>query len=73
MKVCIEFDCNNSAFDGDGFCFELKSILQQAVQKIIAQSNRSPCLCAWPESADKLLDTNGNTVGTVILEKNHEA
>lgn len=66
MKVTIEVEMNNDAFD-DGFngLRELHRLLNLAVEKVGDQMSRSPSLCNHPESADKLLDKNGNTVGTV--------
>lgn len=64
MKITIELETDNAAFEDD-FRFELKQILNQAFSKILSQKKRKPCKCTAPESIDKLLDTNGNTVGSV--------
>ncbi len=75
MKVTIEFDCSNAAFSGedfsdDLFLEEVSHILAQADWKIRSQFYRPPAsVCTAPESADKLIDSNGNTVGTVILKR----
>lgn len=65
MKVTIEFTTDNDAFEED-LLGETKRILTQALRKIEAQLEREPgCVCTHPESTDKLLDSNGNTVGSV--------
>lgn len=75
MKVIIEFECDNDAFVGDDdweqdlidtFYTEVGNVLEQAREKIVEQRRREDgCVCTALESADKLLDSNGNTVGTV--------
>jgi hypothetical protein len=67
MKIRIEFDCDNAAFEFD-FAGEVNAILRKAYRNIMDQSRRPKALCTHPEAADVLLDTNGNTVGTVVLE-----
>jgi hypothetical protein len=64
MKILIEIDCENAAFWPDPF-EEIYRLLEQAKTKVRIQADRPECLCDAPESADKLLDYNGNTVGTV--------
>ena len=65
MKVIIEFDCGNAAFSDD-FYAEMSRILAQAKGKVMHQLDRAPgCVCTAPEAGDKLLDSNGNTAGTV--------
>jgi hypothetical protein len=67
MKVKIAFDCNNAEFDYQLFD-EIDNVLAQAFRKIKEQASRkSGCICNHPESADILLDSNGNTIGTVEL------
>ena len=68
MKIVIELETDNAAFEDD-FRFELKQTLNQAFNKILSQRKRKPgCICKAPESIDKLLDTNGNTVGSVRVQ-----
>lgn len=52
MKVEIEINCDNSAFDGDNFTFEVKRILSEV--------SKADYLCGKP-----LFDINGNRVGKV--------
>jgi rubredoxin len=67
-KVTIEVTLAGSAFDRQPM-IELEHILLRAVGKVEEQlARRGGTVCAAPESADKLLDTNGNTVGTVRVE-----
>ena len=69
MKVRIEFDTDNAAFE-DGFGYELAKVLGQASDKVIRQMSRCDgCVCDAPERDDVLLDSNGNTVGTVRIEQ----
>jgi hypothetical protein len=69
MKITIEFETDNAAFEGELFGGELKKVLNQARLKVLRQRHRPPALCEHLESMDKLLDTNGNTVGTVEVKK----
>jgi hypothetical protein len=66
MKIIIEFECDNAAFEGWLFQREVLRILLDAHRKIGEQlSRKEGCVCTALESADKLLDSNGNTVGSV--------
>ena len=68
MKLFIEIEMNNAAFDGDPLP-EVVRLLEQAVGKVAMQLVRPEAtVCDAPESTDKLLDINGNTVGSVRLE-----
>ena len=69
MKISIVFSTDNAAFKDCGFMTECCKILDQAMDKIKAQRKRQRCLCTALESADKLLDTNGNTVGTLTIKE----
>lgn len=70
MKVVIEIEMTNSAFDdGYGGLKELHRLLELAVQKVGQQLGRPMSICDAPEAADKLLDFNGNTVGSVVVER----
>lgn len=68
MKVKIEFEVGNAAFEDD-FHGELLLVLRQATAKVVQQLYRTECSCTTPEAADILLDSNGNRIGTVALEK----
>ena len=59
MKVSIEFDCDNDAFQGRMLQGEVLKILYQAQKKIGEMYPK--------DGAAKLLDSNGNTVGKVVL------
>jgi len=72
MRINIEFDADNAAFEGHHFYPEIRRIFDQAIKKIHAQRLRPPCSCTAPESVDKLLDTNGNTVGWVRVSGHEE-
>jgi hypothetical protein len=67
MRVQIEFSCKNAAFDN--FEDEVNRVLQQALRKVMLQKDRPDALCDHPESLDVLLDINGNTIGSVKLDK----
>lgn len=69
MHIFIEFHTDNAAFEDDGRAYITDAIMQ-SVLKIEAQMRRPEgCTCTAPEAADKLLDTNGNTIGSVRLER----
>jgi hypothetical protein len=67
VKVYIEFDTDNACFE-DNFEGSLMHVLTEAALKIPQQMIREPSLCKHPESADILMDINGNTIGCVRLE-----
>jgi hypothetical protein len=64
MKVIIEIECDNAAFEDD-FYKEFKRILRAVPEKVAAQAHRKHSICNAPEIADVLIDINGNTVGSV--------
>jgi hypothetical protein len=65
MKILVEIDCEGAALHDDPEN-ELPRILNTIPQKIWEQLERDGrCICEALESSDKLLDINGNTVGTV--------
>jgi hypothetical protein len=65
MKIKIEINCDDAALH-DNLEVELPRILTTALGKVYAQLERDGrCICEALESDDKLLDINGNTVGTV--------
>jgi hypothetical protein len=69
MKMVIEINCDGAALHDD-ITGELPRILLNATGKIYEQLDRDGrCICEAPEAADKLLDSNGNTVGTVKVIK----
>ena len=69
MKVVITVNCDTAAFDRSGDpSVELSRILAGCVKKFRAQLAREPgCVCDAPEANDKLLDLNGNTVGSITV------
>jgi tetrahydromethanopterin S-methyltransferase subunit G len=67
MKVKIEFNMDNAAFD-DALEEELSYVFRQAQQKILKQLKRAPVLCDHPESDDVIQDSNGNTVGSIKVD-----
>lgn len=68
MNLTIKIDLDNAAFEDD-MIGELAQVLRSCVGKTIAQLERPDSLCDHPEAADKLLDSNGNTVGSIRLRK----
>lgn len=60
MKVTIEFDTGNAAFEDD-WEGEVAFVLAQAREKLIALGPE--------EGGRKLYDSNGNKVGTVKVEE----
>lgn len=70
MKIKIEFNADNAAFEGDLFPTELAQVLHDSGLKIINQLTREDgCVCEHPECDDKILDSNGNTIGIIVVEK----
>jgi hypothetical protein len=67
MKILIEINCDDAALH-DNLHGELARIMYGIPDKVCAQLERSGrCICEALESSDKLIDINGNTVGTVRL------
>lgn len=67
--IRIEIDCKDAALHDDIY-EELKRILATIPDKIVEQLERDGrCICIALESADKLFDINGNTVGTVEITR----
>jgi hypothetical protein len=75
MKIRIEIDCGNAALqDDDGVDeVELHRILCTVPPKVNKQLERDDeCVCDAPEVADKLMDINGNTVGTLeVIDRDY--
>ena len=68
MKIRITIDCSNAAFNDEPMP-EIERILRTVTRKLASQLGRdSGCICTTPESADKLLDSNGNTVGSLVID-----
>ena len=70
MKIKLIFNTRNSAFEDD-IESEVRIIFKQAADKAIHQINNPPSellLCKAPELNDKLLDSNGNTVGIIKVK-----
>ena len=69
MKILIEINCLHSALH-DNLIGELTRILGTVPEKVAKQLERDGrCICEALEGADKLRDINGNTVGTVFIER----
>jgi len=69
MKLTIEIGMDNTAFQDDP-TLELSRIMDTVAGKVSRQLQREDgCICVALEIDDKLLDTNGNTVGFVRLDK----
>lgn len=66
-KLTIQIELKNASFEDDP-APEIKRILSSAIGKVRRQLDRAESLCKAPEADDKLLDINGNTVGTIKLE-----
>lgn len=65
MDILIKINCDDDALHSN-LKGELKRILSTVPDKICSQLERDGrCVCEALESTDKLLDINGNTVGTV--------
>ena len=65
MEISIRIKTDNAAFD-ERPEDEIERILGTVAGKVRAQMERDPqTICDAPEVDDKLLDINGNTVGSV--------
>ena len=62
MKIVIEFDTNNAAFE-DNFLMEVTKAVQQAKAAIIDSENNT-------EIRRPIKDTNGNRIGVVNISSN---
>lgn len=62
MKITIEFDTDNAAFE-DNFLMSVTKTLQQAKEAIIDSENTTGI-------RRPLKDTNGNRIGVVNIENN---
>ncbi len=71
MRITVVFETDNSAFDGADFYPEVRRVFKQARKKVQQLRERRPVLCSAPEAADLLKDSNGNTVGTVKIEREY--
>jgi hypothetical protein len=69
VKVHIEFNMDSAASQDDP-SDALGFIFAQAQRKIHEQlARKGGTICTAPEAGDKLLDPNGNTVGTIQVIK----
>jgi hypothetical protein len=67
MRVQIEIDTSNDAFEEDpyGEFVRIMDTVSAKVHRILA---RAPgCICTAPEVDDKIMDLNGNTVGSITI------
>jgi len=62
MKIVIEFDTNNAAFE-DNFLMEVTKAIQQAKAAIIDSENNT-------QIRRPIKDTNGNRIGVVDISSN---
>jgi len=62
MKIVIEFDTNNAAFE-DNFLMEVTKAIQQAKAAIIDSENNT-------QIRRPIKDTNGNRIGVVNISSN---
>ena len=62
MKIQIEFDTNNAAFE-DNFLMEVTKAIQQAKSAIIDSENNTGI-------RRPIKDTNGNRIGVVSIGNN---
>jgi hypothetical protein len=62
MKIVIEFDTNNAAFE-DNFLMEVTKAIQQAKSAIIDSENNTGI-------RRTIKDTNGNRIGVVDISSN---
>lgn len=69
MRVKLEFNMDSHAFEDEDLDVALAFMFRQARRKIIEQLARPAALCTAPESADKLLDVNGNTIGSIQVDQ----
>ena len=69
MHIKIELDTDNDAFKHGQLYHELRRLFESCLGKIKRQRRRAPALCDAPEVDDKLLDINGNTVGTLTVTR----
>ena len=64
MKVSITFECDNAAFEDD-FKSELRHVLRKAEALVEGSIIPGSCLV----ETRKILDSNGNTVGRVMVSR----
>lgn len=68
MKIVIAFYMDNASFVDD-FHGELERVLNKVKTKVCVQVTRRPSICDVQEADDKILDSNGNTIGFIKLEE----
>lgn len=75
-RITIWFDTDGAAFrsprSGDydemAFSSAVTGVLTRVRGKIIGQLSREEgCICTAPEADDKIMDINGNTIGTLVI------
>ncbi len=70
MKITVEFECNNAAFESEeDFILEVSRLLKVAAGKAIEQYTAISDRASIKETSTKLLDINGTSVGTVSVSK----
>lgn len=66
MKLTVKINMDNDAFCDASELGRILSLVESKVQRQMGRSEAT--VCDAPEVDDKLLDINGNTVGSVKLE-----
>lgn len=66
MKVRIEFDCENDAFRGGDLLLEVERVLARAADKMGDLLHRESIGVRSSDEAP-LRDSNGNTIGKVVM------
>lgn len=72
MKIKIEIECNNAAFQEDGPCSigkEVSYILQRYAASMVERKNDFFANYRKNKGYDMLKDSNGNTVGKVTFHR----
>jgi hypothetical protein len=68
MKITIEFDTDNAAFE-DNPTLEVKELLEQASNKITGLVTHMEGYTFYTERTENLYASNGNSVGAVKVER----
>lgn len=66
LTITIKINTNNAAFEGERCSYEVTRIVKQALEKITPHIECLPEV--QPNDEYRLLDINGNYVGTVKIK-----
>lgn len=71
IKLKLEFDCNNSSFEGDEFMIEIARVIQRTSEKIVMlYYNSRNCDSKFYKKLNfQLQDKNGNSIGQLKVMK----